>query len=322
MSSPATRSLYLRMGLSLSLLALVTIGFVVAIWVVFVGILSVFTPPGTAYETAAVVTAALLVTVGVVERDRLLHVEQQADAVIVDRDDRPELYAVVTKVAAHLDVPVPTIAISDSTAPEAMAVGFRPGNVHLVLSRGTLEALSGPELEAVIAHELAHVKNRDAMVMTVLSTPVVLADGLRARLSEPEDPGALAFVIVPLLFVATVVWVVGRTITAVCSRTREVAADRAAVEATGSPTALASALRTLDERIGETPRRDLREVAAVSSLSILPLAPADVETVMLGPEGDVEPTGTTLARVERFLFRTHPRTADRLESLAALEQAQ
>lgn len=59
-----------------------------------------------------------------------------------------------------------------------MAVGFRPSNIHLVISSGALDSLeTTAELEAVVAHELAHVANRDAMVMTAVSAPVVLADG-------------------------------------------------------------------------------------------------------------------------------------------------
>jgi len=72
----------------------------------------------------------------------------------VDRETAPEPYELSTEVAAMFDVPPPTIAVSDRAPPGAMAVGFGPGNVHLVLATGTIAALDSAELEAVIAHEL------------------------------------------------------------------------------------------------------------------------------------------------------------------------
>lgn len=305
-------------------LVVVTLGFLAGVWAVFYGLFLGLGVSGPGFF-ATVVAALVLLTVGVLEYTQLTTIERLADAHPVGEDEVPELHATVTRVATMLDVPVPTIALSERDAPEAMAVGFRPGNVHLVLSRGTLEALADTaELEAVIAHELAHVKNRDAMVMTAVSLPVVMADSLRSRLARMEDPGAAVFVLVPLTLLSNVVWVLGRTCTATLSRAREKAADRAAAEATGSPAALAGALSRLDRRIDETPTRDLRAASGVSSLSILPLDPDEPEKLMLGPEGDQEPSywwlEKRLHRLERWLFASHPATEDRLATLSKLER--
>jgi len=318
----ASLGLRSRMITAVVALAVVLVALLAGVWSTFyfLFIWSEFTSP---VGWASVVTAGLVALVGYLEFRHLETIERFADAHPVDRETAPELYEMATKVAAVFDVPPPTVAVSERVAPEAMAVGFRPGNVHLVVSQGTIDALDPAELEAVIAHELAHVANRDAMVMTALSTPVVLADGLRSRLGEFDHQNPFALIVVPLGLVSTVVWTVGRAITARLSRHRERAADRAAAEATGSPSTLAAALRTLDAEINETPARDLRVVSGISSLSILSLEPRELETVMLGPEGNTEPSywwlRKRLHRLERWLFVSHPPTEQRLAALAELE---
>ncbi|MFD1600324.1 M48 family metalloprotease [Halobellus rarus] len=319
-------SLTVRMVAAISGLAVVTVGFLVGVWAVLYGVLTFF-DVSPASPLAAGITTLTIVTVGYLEYRQIDTIERVADAQRVDREAEPALYEVVTRIASQIGIPVPTIALSERQTPEALAVGFRPGNVHLILSRGTLNALDGTvELEAVVAHELAHVKNRDAMVMTIVSLPVILAYGLGSRLADVENPGWAAIVIVPLAFISTLVWGLGNAITARLSRVREHAADQAAAEITGSPAALASALKRLDQDISETPNRDLREASGISSLSILPLEPEELEKVMLGPEGNTEPSywwlRKRLHRFERWLFRTHPPTDDRIEQLAAYERSQ
>ncbi|WP_049912570.1 M48 family metalloprotease [Natrialba hulunbeirensis] len=322
----AHASLKGRMVAAVFGLVLVTAVFLAGVWAVFYGIFT-FLDIVFGAQYAAGITIITLLAIGYLEYTQLETIERLADAHPVDEEAAPELYRTTTRVAAQLDVPVPTIAVSDRDAPEALVVGFRPENMHLVLSLGTIESVGGAnsdELEAVIAHELAHVANRDAMVMTVVSLPVVLADGLSSRIAEIEDPGWLAVFTVPLGFLSAGVLVVGRTITSHLSRARERAADRAAAEVTGSPAALASALRRLDREVAETPTADLRDVSGVSSLSIVPLEPAELEKVMLGPDGDREPAYWELTkrlhRLERRLFGTHPPTESRLDALAAQER--
>ncbi|MBZ6497040.1 M48 family metallopeptidase [Natrinema longum] len=323
-SRPTT--LQLRMVAALLGLALVSVGFLVGVWVVFYGVLVLF-EIARATRLALVVTVVTLLTIGYLEYRQLETIERLADAYPVNQETAPEVYQTATRVAAQLDVPVPTIAISERDAPEALAVGFRPENIHLVLSLGTIEALDGQdELEAVIAHELAHVRNRDAMIMTVVSLPVVLADGLRSRVTRIENPGAVGIVTVPLGFLSSGIWIVGRSITARLSRARERAADQAAAEVTGSPAVLALALQRLDDEIADTPTRDLREASSVSSLSVLPLESNEPEKVMLGPDGDTEPSYWWLVawthRIKRYLFGTHPPTDERIETLLELEREQ
>lgn len=299
-------------------LGVVMVGLLAGVWTVFYFILRFFEVEFTIYVSFSAAAVTLLV-IGYLEYRHLDTIERFADAHPVDREAAPELYQTTTRVATQLDIPIPTIAVSERETPEALAVGFRPSNIHLMLSIGTIEALDDDELETVIAHELAHVKNRDAMIMTAVSLPVVLADGLRSRTAQVDEPGILGIIIVPLSLISDIVWVVGRTIMARLSRARERAADRAAAEITGSPAVLGSALQKLDQNIADTPNQDLREVSAISSLSILPLEPQELEKVMLGPQGETEPSHwwlqKRLHRLERWLFDTHPSTDDRIESL-------
>lgn len=299
-------------------LGVVTVGLLAGVWTVFYFTLQFFEVGFTIYVSFAAAAVTLLV-IGYLEYRHLDTIERFADAHPVDREAAPELYQTTTRVATQLDIPIPTIAVSERETPEALAVGFRPSNIHLMLSIGTIEALDDDELETVIAHELAHVKNRDAMIMTAVSLPVVLADGLRSRTAQVDERGILGIIIVPLSLISDIVWVVGRTIMARLSRARERAADRAAAEITGSSAVLGSALQKLDQNIADTPNQDLREVSAISSLSILPLEPQELEKVMLGPEGETEPSHwwlqKRLHRLERWLFDTHPSTDDRIESL-------
>ncbi|WP_226482064.1 M48 family metalloprotease [Natrinema amylolyticum] len=363
-------TLAFRMAVAILLLVLITIGFLAAIWLVAFVLSSLFVGPILGVYAAGGITVLATAVLGYHEYTQVASIEQRADATPTTADDLPGIHATTTKVAAQLGVPMPTIAISETHAPEAMVVGFRPSEMHLILSYGAVTALTDAQLEAVIAHELAHVANRDAMVMTAVSAPVVLADGLRARVrddvwlhggrerddeeweppAERPDPDeewgddeifgpndewrtmtqpsksddddaneSDGWLISLVLFVvATVAWVVSRAITAVLSRARETAADRTAVEVTGSPATLAGALRALDDRITQTPTRDLREVASVSSLSILPLEP--MATDPGDPDSIFGRARNRLHRLRVRLFRSHPPTERRLADLETLER--
>lgn len=342
----ARRSLGLRMVATTLVLAALTIAFLAGLWRVVVAVLSLFALPSVVAGTVALGLLAVFVTARL---GRAATVEAHADARPISPDSHPELHAIATRAAAQLDVPAPTIAVSDRAAPEALVVGYRPENARLVLSRGTVDALEEAELEAVVAHELAHVANRDAAVTTAAATPLVLADGIRAKAArlafarpdESESPSAflkrspgkfvwytVAGVLVSpqrLLWwllgaIAVLTLAIGTPVVAVLSRGRELAADRTAAEATGSPAALAGALRTLEAGIAETPDEDLREAASVSVLSILPLdRPTRGRTATDGGSTDGGATDDRAGRLRRLLFATHPSTERRLERLADLE---
>lgn len=186
--------LALRMVVSPLVLAVLLLGFLTAIWRFIDGLarfgMSLLGIPPEAQGPVTIILAVwLLVTFLYLELGRIGTVEHHGDATQVTSEEFPILHSITTRIALQFDVPVPSIAIVHRSEPEAITVGYRPGNVTLILSQGTLNALDDNQLEAVVAHELAHVANLDAMVTTLTSLPLLLADGLTSRLDAagPDD---------------------------------------------------------------------------------------------------------------------------------------
>ena len=204
------------------------------------------------------------------------------------------LRSTVTRLARQADLPAPDIRVLEHQTPLALTVGYRPTASTLVCSRGLIETLSARELEAVIAHELAHVANRDAAVLTALSAPGAVANLARSRYGY--NP-----VVEPL---AMGVRLASRWYVALVSRGREYAADDGAVAITGDPAALASALETLDSDLESRPSTDLREGETAAAFAIVP-----------PPWEDHRFFDRTRRFVDRRLFGTHPATTKRLERL-------
>jgi heat shock protein HtpX len=135
------------------------------------------------------------------------------------------------------------------------------------LTQGLLDLLEPRELEAVIAHELAHVVNRDAAVMTVVGAPgeALLAGGVRVA-SQGWFP-----IVVGGVIASGIGWV-GTYGTRHLSRYREYAADAGAVALTGSPAALAAALMKVSDGLVAMPKRDLREASLHDAFHLLPVS--------------------------------------------------
>jgi heat shock protein HtpX len=203
--------------------------------------------------------------------------------------EEPELRRFVERVAAMADVPPPRLALIRSWAPNALAAGLRPESATLAVTTELLRRLDERELEAVVAHELAHIANRDGLVMTFVSGPAMLGS---AMWGSSDGRGQVFYV----LFYWPV-HLVGLLLLWTVSRYREYVADRGAVLITGAPEHLMSALTRISEREA---RGDLRGGAAVSALCIVP--------------GQRK---TKLDAVRRFeVFMDHPRLEKRLERLS------
>lgn len=233
-------------------------------------------------------------------------------------DEYPHVHALVRSLAQQIDVPIPSLYVAQTETPLSMTTGFRSSNARLIVSEGLLEALPDEELEAVIAHELAHVKNRDAAVMTAAALPFGAAKRVLELFAGPTrgvrhgQPSradyADGLMTVALLFVIPV-WVSAQLLTASLSRTREFAADRGAVAVTGDPAALAAALERIDTTLADRPSPDLRstEIAAF----------AIIEPAVSDPRGLLAPVRSLLQRA----FATHPPPTERINRLKALSQA-
>ncbi|PSP40897.1 zinc metalloprotease HtpX [Halobacteriales archaeon QH_10_70_21] len=276
--------LRLRMGFTMFLLF--------GLYVAFVGVL-------TLYFGNLLVPVVLLGSFSLVQyffSDRLAL--RSMGAKRVEPSEYPRLHDRVGRLAQQADLPKPDIAVADSRTPNAFATGRSPGNAVVCVTTGLLDALDDEELEGVLAHELAHVKNRDVAVMTIASFLSTIAFlivrwgwffGGRNRNGAP--------VIVAIL-VSLVVWVVSFLLIRTLSRYREFAADRGAATITGKPSALASALVTISGRMDRVPEEDLREQAEMNAFFIIPISKGFIGR----------------------LARTHPPTEKRVEQLRELER--
>jgi heat shock protein HtpX len=168
------------------------------------------------------------------------------------------LQELVRRMATTADLPPPRVALARSRAPNAFAVGLRREGAVIAVTTELLRRLDSRELAAVVAHELAHIVNRDGAVMTFVSGPSLLGDLMR----KDDSRGWVFF----YLFYWPV-YVLGLLLMWAISRYREYTADRGAALITGAPEDLMSALTKI---AGREPRGDLRGGAAISALCIVP----------------------------------------------------
>ena len=184
---------------------------------------------------------------------------------IVGASEAPKLHAVLEQLAGLANVPKPRAAVVESELPNAFAAGRNPVRSTVAVTRGLVERLEPEEIEAVLAHEISHIANRDGAVMTFASFPALtLREAIR---SAPWKLWVFGF---PLMVLACAFYAAGLGIMLTISRCREYTADRGAVLLTGAPEQLMSALQKIAEAIPRIPSTDLRAVSQMSALFILP----------------------------------------------------
>ena len=219
-------------------------------------------------------------------------------AKIVSRAEQPRLYNIVNKVCLKADLPMPKLAIVATQTPNAFATGRNKDRAVVAVTEGILSLLSDDELEGVLAHEMAHVKDRDILVMSVAAT-IAGAISFAARMALWSSLGSRRGNgnIVMLLLVAVTAPIAALLIRLAISRSREYKADKEGALMIQRPLALARALEKLEE--GNRRRPMNRGSPATSSLFI------------------VNPfRGGTLVS----LFMTHPPVAARVRRLEALAE--
>lgn len=219
----------------------------------------------------------------------------------VSPEEAPELHGIIDRLCLLAEMPKPRVGIAELDIPNAFATGRSPDRAVVCVTTGIMGRLDAEELEAVLAHELSHVANRDVLVMTVASTAGILAGlvtrgaqfgGLGRRGNAQSQLGFLGVLVISL-----VVYAVSFLLIRLLSRYRELCADRSAAYLTQKPSALASALQKISGEIAATPQRDLR---ASSSMNAFFFAPAV--------------SGASL----RSLAATHPPLEQRLDQLARI----
>ncbi len=196
----------------------------------------------------------------------------------VTREQEPELYAIVERLAQRANMPMPKLAVVDTPVPNAFATGRDPKHALVAVTTGIRQRLNERELEGVLAHELSHVINRDMRVMAIASFFVTVASFMMQMFmwrmmfggmygGRRDGQAGAIFVI----FLATiVVYILGTLLMRALSRYRELGADHGGAVLTGDPGALASALEKISGAIARIPSEDLRKVGTANAFMIIP----------------------------------------------------
>ncbi len=230
-------------------------------------------------------------------------------AKVISPEQAPELHAIVYRLADEAGVPKPKVAVVPTPAPNAFATGRSPGHAVVAVTQGLLDRLNPQEIEAVLAHEMSHVRNHDMVVMTLATFFATVASFLTRYLfffgggfgggygndRENRSGGSMALVFLVSLIVGVVSFFLIRAL----SRYREYAADRGSAYLTEAPANLRSALI----KISNTPlgrQRAIGQTDAVNALLIVP---------------SLKGAGEFFGE----LFSTHPSLKHRLAYLDELE---
>ena len=218
-------------------------------------------------------------------------------AVEVDERTAPDLVRMVRDLSARADVPMPRVYLIDNPQPNAFATGRNPESAAVAATTGIMQLLSYEELAGVMAHELAHIKNRDTLIMTVTATiagaiSTIAQFGFLFGGRDGERPN-------PLVMIATAILapLAAMIIQMAVSRSREYDADRGGAEICGNPLWLASALAKLEAGAAHIPNPEAERHPATAHMFIVnPLTGHGMDN----------------------LFSTHPATENRIAALQEL----
>jgi len=217
----------------------------------------------------------------------------------VDERSAPQFHAIVRQLAANADLPMPRVFVMDNPQPNAFATGRNPQNAAVAATTGLLAALTPEEISGVMAHELAHVKNRDTLTMTITATiaGAISMLGSFAFFFGGNRDSNNPLGLVGILVAAIVAPFAAMLVQMAVSRTREYSADRMGAEICGHPDWLASALAKIASSAARVENHDAERNPATAHLFIInPLSGARMDN----------------------LFSTHPATANRIAALRAM----
>lgn len=239
------------------------------IYVVFIGAL-------IAAGVGAIVVlaiAAIFAAVQLIFGDRIALASMRAR--VTQPHEAPELHAMVERLCQLSDLPKPRVAVASVDLPNAFAAGHNRRTATVCVTTGLMERLDARELEGVVAHELAHIGNRDVIVMTVAGFLATVAGllirfGLYSGMVGGRGRDNSAVVFLAVVVVSVIVYVLSFLLLRALSRYREYAADRGAAMMTGAPAQLASALQRISGEMARIPTRDLRASEGMNAFFILP----------------------------------------------------
>lgn len=219
----------------------------------------------------------------------------------------PELYQIVTELAARAELPMPKVYLIDDPTPNAFATGRNPENAAVAATTGIINMLDRNELAGVMAHELAHVKHRDTLIGTVSATIAGAISGLASMAqwamifglgrNQEEGNGGGGFGGIIMMILAPIA---ASLIQMAISRSREYAADAEGASIAGNPLWLANALRKMESMNRQHPMHSAEEHPQAAHMFIInPLSGGNIGQ----------------------LFSTHPETAERIRRLEAMSGA-
>ena len=223
----------------------------------------------------------------------------------VSKNDAPDIYHMTQALVQNANMPMPKLYVLNTDQPNAFATGRDPEHAAVAVTTGLVNILSRDELAGVIAHELAHIKNRDTLIMTVTAT-IAGAIGMIANVamflpmfsssSDEDRPNPIA-----MMALAILAPMAAGIVQMAISRTREYDADRIGAEICGDPMALAGALSKIENSVrGGNHNRAAEKNPATAHMFII--------NPLFGKGSDK-------------LFSTHPNTANRIAALTEMAQS-
>lgn len=269
----------------------------VILGVLYIVFLSILHYLGVGYIPLAIIASAMILAQWYFSDKIVLW---SSGARIVSKEEYPRLHEIVERLSTNNGLPKPKVAMVNSHVPNAFATGKSPKSSLVAVTTGILDLLDNDELEAVIGHELSHVRSRDVLVLTLASLFSTVAwylvrFGLFGGLGRNRNTAGSSAIV---LLVAITTWVVSFLIIRAISRYREFSADRGGAIMTGKPDKLASALLKISGKIKVIPPKELENVQKLNAFFIIPAL-----------------SGSSIAN----LFSTHPPVEKRVQKLMEMK---
>lgn len=221
----------------------------------------------------------------------------------IDENNAPEFFATIRDLSKNAGLPMPRVYIFDSLQPNAFATGRNPQNAAVAASTGLLRRLTPEEVAGVMAHELAHIENRDTLTMTVTATlagAISMLSNFAFLFGGSRDDRNNPFGFVGVLVAMIVAPLAAMLVQMAISRTREYAADRRGAEICGNPRWLASALQKIAGDASHVENLDAERNPATAHMFIInPLSGQRMDN----------------------LFSTHPNTENRVAALLQMSES-
>ena len=284
------RGLTFRMFMTMFLLALVYLAFLTILYAYGIGLMGLL------------LFAGVFLFIQYYFSDKLVLMGTRAR--IVSEEEAPELFNIVRRLAMEANLPMPRVAIVDAAIPNAFATGRNPKNAVVAVTTGLLRTLNREEIEAVIGHELSHIKNRDVAVITIASFLSTVAFfimrwamfmGMFGGFGGSRRENGLSSI--ALFTISALVWLISFLLIRALSRYREFAADMGSALLTKNPKALISALLKISGKMEYVNSNAKKEIEGMNAFFIVPAI-----------------SGESLLS----LFSTHPPIEKRIERLEKL----